>query len=63
MFLGIDIGTSEVKAVLLNEQHQIIGSAGAALDISRPHPGHSEQLPKDWWAATQSSLAALRNFS
>ena len=60
MFLGIDIGTSEVKALLLNEQHQIIGNAGVALDISRPHPGHSEQQPKDWWSATQSALAALR---
>jgi xylulokinase len=59
MFLGIDIGTSEVKALLLDDQHVIIGSAGAALDISRPHPGHSEQQPKDWWAATQSALAAL----
>ncbi len=60
MFLGIDIGTSEVKTLLLNERHQIVGNAGAALDISRPHPGHSEQRPKDWWVATQSALAALR---
>ncbi len=60
MFLGIDIGTSEVKALLLGERHQIVGNAGAALDISRPHPGHSEQQPKDWWIATQSALTALR---
>jgi xylulokinase len=61
MFLGIDIGTSEVKALLLNERHQIVASAGAPLDISRPHPGHSEQQPQDWWAATRSALAALRS--
>ena len=61
MFLGIDIGTSEVKALLLNEFHVIVGNAGAALDISRPHPGHSEQQPKDWWTATQSALAVLRS--
>ena len=60
MFLGIDIGTSEVKALLLDESHQIIGTAGAALDISRPHPGHSEQKPQDWWAATQAALAELK---
>ena len=59
MFLGIDVGTSEVKTLLLNERHQIVGHASAALKISRPHPGHSEQQPKDWWAATQSALAAL----
>ncbi len=60
MFLGIDIGTSEVKALLLNESHQVIGTAGAALGISRPHPGHSEQQPQDWWIATQTALAELK---
>ena len=60
MFLGIDIGTSEVKALLLSESHAVIGSAGAALGVSRPHPGHSEQNPQDWWTATQAALALLR---
>ena len=57
MFLGIDIGTSEVKALLLDASHQLIGTAGASLGISRPHPGHSEQAPQDWWQATQAALA------
>ena len=60
MFLGIDVGTSEVKALLLAPSHQVIGSAGAALAISRPQPGHSEQQPQDWWRATQAALAQLR---
>ncbi|CAM8669179.1 XylB Sugar (pentulose and hexulose) kinases [Comamonadaceae bacterium] len=60
MFLGIDIGTSEVKALLLSDDHRIIGSAGTALTVQRPHPGHSEQAPADWWAATQSALSKLR---
>ncbi|OQW87296.1 MAG: xylulokinase [Rhodoferax ferrireducens] len=60
MFLGIDIGTSEVKAVLLDNSHQVIGSAGSVLNVSRPHPGHSEQNPQDWWTATQAALAELR---
>ena len=60
MFLGIDIGTSEVKALLLDERHRIVASTGSALGISRPHAGHSEQLPQDWWAAVQSALLALR---
>lgn len=60
MFLGIDIGTSEVKALLLDTNHQVVGSAGAALAVSRPHPGHSEQQPQDWWTATQAALAQLR---
>ncbi|TAH12319.1 MAG: xylulokinase [Curvibacter sp.] len=60
MFLGIDIGTSEVKALLLADNHRIIGSAGTSLSVSRPHPGHSEQNPADWWAATQSALLKLQ---
>lgn len=60
MYLGVDIGTSEVKALLLDNRHQVIGSAGAALQVSRPHPGHSEQAPADWWHATQQVLAQLR---
>jgi len=60
MYIGIDIGTSEVKVLLLTPGHQVLGSAGAALNVLRPHPGHSEQNPHDWWAATQSALAQLR---
>jgi xylulokinase len=60
MYLGIDIGTSEVKALLLDAAHQVLGTAGAAISVSRPHPGHSEQDPADWWTATQAALAGLR---
>lgn len=60
MYIGIDIGTSEVKALLLGPDQRVVGSAGVALTVSRPHPGHSEQDPADWWAATQSALASLR---
>ena len=61
MFLGIDVGTSEVKALLLSEDHRVIDTAGSVLALSRPHPGHSEQNPADWWTATCTALAALRN--
>lgn len=60
MFIGIDIGTSEVKALLLNDQHHVLATAGTALTVSRPGPGYSEQAPQDWWIATQSALAQLR---
>ncbi|MGS5088739.1 xylulokinase [Hydrogenophaga sp. A37] len=60
MYIGIDIGTSEVKALLLDPGHRVIGTAGAALTVSRPHPGHSEQDPADWWTATQAALVGLR---
>ena len=60
MYIGIDIGTSEVKALLLGPDQRVIGSAGSALTVSRPHPGHSEQDPADWWTATQAALSSLR---
>lgn len=61
MYLGIDIGTSEVKTLLLDNTHSVIGVAGATLEVSRPHAGHSEQDPQSWWTATQSALSALNN--
>ncbi|MFP8779377.1 xylulokinase [Hydrogenophaga sp. RWCD_12] len=60
MYIGIDIGTSEVKALLLGPDQRVIGSAGSALSVSRPQPGHSEQDPAEWWIATQAALASLR---
>ncbi len=60
MYLGIDIGTSEVKALLLSESHKVIATAGATLYVSRPHPGHSEQDPASWWTATCIALKALQ---
>ena len=60
MYLGIDLGTSEVKLVLLATSGSIVAQAGVKLGISRPHPGWSEQAPADWWAATQAAVVQLR---
>ncbi len=60
MDLGIDIGTSEVKAVLLDEAQVVVGTARAPLRISRPQPLWSEQDPQDWWTATVAALVDLR---
>lgn len=59
MFLGIDIGTSGVKAVLLGAKGHIIAQASSALTVQRPHPLWSEQDPADWWNATQAAVLAL----
>ena len=61
MFLGIDVGTSEVKVLLLDVDHHVIGVSGSSLVISRPHAGHSEQDPAAWWTATQLALAELKS--
>jgi len=60
MYLGIDLGTSEVKVLLLEPGGRIVATAGAALDVERPHPRWSEQSPDAWWAATLSAVDQLR---
>lgn len=59
MYLGIDIGTSSVKAVIVDDQGTVIEQASAALNVSRPQAGWSEQNPADWWSATNSAVKAL----
>ncbi|WP_246873167.1 FGGY family carbohydrate kinase, partial [Pantoea ananatis] len=51
MYLGIDIGTSELKALIVNAQGEIVASEHAALAVQRPHPHWAEQDPHDWWRA------------
>ncbi|ADO69860.1 xylulokinase [Stigmatella aurantiaca] len=59
MYLGIDVGTSSVKAVLVGEGERILGSASAALEVTRPHPGWSEQAPEAWVRACEQVLDEL----
>lgn len=58
-YLGIDVGTSGIKALLIDAAGAAIGDASAPLTVSRPHPGWSEQAPADWWSATLAALDAL----
>ena len=60
MYLGIDLGTSEVKLLLLDGSGRIVGTAGSALTLSAPEPLWSEQAPADWWQATGTAVAQLR---
>ena len=59
MDLGIDLGTSGVKAVLIDDRGAVVAQAQAPLAVSRPHPLWSEQDPADWWAATDAAVLAL----
>ena len=60
MYLGLDLGTSGVKAMLIDGDQKIVGSANGALGISRPHPGWSEQDPAHWVRATEEAIAGLQ---
>jgi len=59
MFLGIDIGTSGVKAVVLDQHGSVVGQGTAALTVQRPHPLWSEQDPDAWWKATIAAVQAI----
>lgn len=59
MYIGIDLGTSGVKAILLSEDQRILASHSEPLQVARPHPLWSEQDPKRWWQATDTALRAL----
>lgn len=60
MYLGIDLGTSGLKLLLLDAAHHIHASVDAAISVQRPHPNWSEQDPSDWWRALESAVAQLR---
>ncbi|WP_064694257.1 xylulokinase [Rhizobium aegyptiacum] len=60
MYLGLDLGTSGVKAMLIDGDQRIVGSANGSLDVSRPHSGWSEQEPAHWVRATQEAVAGLK---
>lgn len=59
MFLGIDIGTSGVKAAVIDADGAVQAQGSASLTVERPQPGWSEQDPDDWWRATQAAVAAI----
>jgi len=51
MYIGIDIGTSSIKVVLIDENQNTIATASESLTLQRPIPGWSEQDPAEWWKA------------
>lgn len=59
MYLGIDIGTSGVKAVIIDEAGSILSHATTPLTVSRPEPLWSEQAPDDWWRAADAAVKQL----
>ncbi len=59
MYLGLDLGTSGIKAMLVDENFATIGVAHAPLSVSRPHPGWSEQAPADWITASEAVIGEL----
>jgi xylulokinase len=57
--VGLDVGTSGVKALAVSPDGEVVGSAEVGYPLSTPRPGWAEQDPEDWWRATQEALEAL----
>ena len=57
--VGLDVGTSAVKGVAIDEEGRVLATAGSEVPLSRPQPGWSEQEPEDWWRAAEDVLGRL----
>lgn len=59
MYLGIDLGTSSVKVIVVDDKGNIIDSASSKYPISYPKPLWSEQNPEDWWQGTKDAIKRI----
>ena len=59
VLIGLDVGTSGVKAIAISPEGEILATADESYSTSTPHPGWSEQDPEDWWRAAEACLARL----
>lgn len=59
MYLGIDLGTSAVKVIVIDENSKLLASQSQSLTVSRPKPLWSEQDPQDWWDAVMTCMTEL----
>ncbi len=63
MYIGLDLGTSGLKAVLIDDDQRLLAEATAPLTVSRPQDGWSEQAPADWIAAAEAVMTRLGDLS
>lgn len=59
MFIGIDVGTSSTKGIVIDQSGVIVSSTHVSHDFDRPHPGWAEQDPAVWWDASRRVLGQL----
>ena len=59
MYIGLDLGTSGLKGILIDDDQRVLAEASAPLTVSRPQDGWSEQSPSDWITAAEAVLDQL----
>jgi xylulokinase len=57
--VGLDVGTTGVKALALSPDGDVLARAEETYELSTPQPGWAEQDPEDWWRAAEHALAGL----
>jgi xylulokinase len=57
--VGLDVGTTGVKALAITPAGEVLASAEEQYGLSSPQPGWAEQDPEDWWRASEAALARL----
>ena len=60
MFIGIDLGTSSIKMILIDQQQKILATAYSNLTVQSPKNGFSEQNPQEWIDSTMECFEALK---
>ena len=60
VLVGIDVGTTATKGIAIDPDGTVLARAEAEYALSTPKPGWAEQDPEDWWRATETVLAALK---
>ena len=58
-YIGIDLGTSAVKLLLVDEAGKVVNEVTKEYPLSFPRPGWSEQEPADWWSAVLAGVPEL----
>ena len=58
-YIGIDLGTSALKMLLVDEKGEIIRTASEEYPLFFPHNGWSEQNPEDWYSAAEKCLSQV----
>lgn len=61
MFIGLDLGTSGLKAILIDESQAVLAEASAPLEVNRPFDGWSEQAPATWLDAAEAAMQGLKS--
>jgi xylulokinase len=59
LYIGVDLGTSAVKLLLMEENGDIKNIVSREYPIEFPHPGWSQQKPEDWWTAVKAGIPEL----